>query len=67
MDDMCFRAYIFVIPYRTDRFCAVFCLKGGVFRDEPMCHAVLHDVCVRLPVLLLLRRLMDSLSKPASQ
>ena len=36
--------------------------KGGVARDEPMCHANEHDVRVRfLPVLFVLRRLIVKL------
>ena len=35
--------------------------KGGVVRDEPMCHANEHDVRVRFqPVLFVLRRLMKT-------
>ena len=34
--------------------------KGGVVRDEPMCHANEHDVRVRFQlVLFVLRRLID--------
>lgn len=36
--------------------------KGGVSRDEPMCHANEHDVRVRfLPVFFVLRRLIHFL------